>query len=447
MQRWMDNNPTFVNLLFNLQIFKTMSKNSKVSGQTLNAQTESTLAIELFLNENYAFRRNVLNGKVEFAEKQPAPDELETTDGQAPADDQMVEKLGEYRVLTKEALNSIVIRAKREEICEKGSPKQSITDYVGSEEVPTYNPIQEYLNGLPQWDGHNYVADLLSRLPGLTSEKEAFLAIWLRSMSAHWQQLDSVHGNECVLTLIGAQGCGKTTFLRLLLPPHLREYYLDHLNLSNKFDKEMALTNNLLVNLDEMDAITASQHAMLKQTLSKNKVNGRPIFGRAQEDRPRYASFSATTNNPHPLTDPTGSRRFICVRIPEGKFIDNTGDINYEQLYAQLVYEVNEQKTPYWFNNEEVSRLQELNQEYMQQKDIDEIISICFRKPEEGERVKPMNSSRLLKLIRNEYPSVPDTQSSIVKVALAMRSLGFTSTPHAHSSYYYAVPKIESLQK
>ena len=83
----------------------------------------------------------------------------------------------------------------------------------------------------------------------------------------------------------------------------------------------------------------------------------------------------------------------------------------------------------------------------MQQKDIDEIISICFRKPEEGERVKPMNSSRLLKLIRNEYPSVPDTQSSIVKVALAMRSLGFNSTPHAHSSYYYAVPKIESLQK
>ena len=63
-----------------------MVQNSKVSGQTLNAQTESTLAIELFLNENYAFRRNVLNGKVEFAEKQPAPEELETTDGQAPAD-------------------------------------------------------------------------------------------------------------------------------------------------------------------------------------------------------------------------------------------------------------------------------------------------------------------------------------------------------------------------
>ena len=91
--------------------------------------------------------------------------------------------------------------------------------------------------------------------------------------------------------------------------PQLRQYYLDHLNLSNKFDKEMALTNNLLVNLDELDAIRPSQHAALKQTLSKSKVNGRPIFGRAQEDRLRFASFVATTNNPHPLVANTRSTK------------------------------------------------------------------------------------------------------------------------------------------
>ncbi len=119
--------------------------------------------------------------------------------------------------------------------------------------------------------------------------------------------------------------------LRRLLPRQLREYYLDHLNLSNKFDKEMALTNNLLVNLDELEAIRPSQHAALKQTLSKNKVNGRPIFGKAQDDRPRYASFVSTTNNPHPLTDATGSRRYICLTIPKGQFIDNAGDIDYER--------------------------------------------------------------------------------------------------------------------
>ena len=39
-----------------------------------------------------------------------------------------------------------------------------------------------------------------------------------------------------------------------------------------------------------------SQHASLKQTLSKNKVNGRPIYGCAQEDRPRYASLSKSAS-------------------------------------------------------------------------------------------------------------------------------------------------------
>jgi predicted P-loop ATPase len=97
------------------------------------------------------------------------------------------------------------------------------------------------------------------------------------------------------------------------LPVNLREYYLDHLNLSNKFDKEMALTNNLIVNLDELEAIRPSQHAALKQTLSKSKVNGRPIYGASQDDRPRYASFVATTNNPHPLSDAMGSRRYRTI--------------------------------------------------------------------------------------------------------------------------------------
>ena len=309
------------------------------NGGAMNAALETTLSIELFLNENYHFRRNVLNGKVEFSGK-PA-------EGEEPT----------FRPLTQQALNSIVLKAKREDICEGKNPKSDIQTIINSDDVPTFDPIKTYLDSLPQWDGQNHVAQLFGRIPGISSEQLAYLSIWLRSAVAHWLQMDTLHSNECVPTLIGAQGCGKTTFLRRLLPMHLRQYYLDHLNLSNKFDKEMALTNNLLVNLDELDAIRPSQHAALKQTLSKSKVNGRPIYGAAQEDRARYASFVATTNNPHPLTDATGSRRYICLTIPEGQFIDNAGDIDYDQLYAQVLYELRELKAPYWFNNDEVARI------------------------------------------------------------------------------------------
>ena len=394
------------------------------SNSTMNEHETSTnvLSIEVFLNERYLFRHNVLNGKTEFAKK------LE--DG----------TVTEYRVLTQKALNSILIQAKREDVFEEGGSKSDIQEYINSEEVEDYDPIQHYLNNLPAWDGKNHVARLFSRLPGISSEQLNFLTIWMRSTVAHWLQMDVEHGNECVPTLIGAQGCGKTTFLRRLLPLHLREYYLDHLNLSNKFDKEMALSNNLLVNLDELEAISPSQQAQLKQTLSKSKVNGRPIYGASQEDRPRYASFVATTNNPHPLTDPTGSRRYICMTIPEGQYIDNTGDIDYEQVYAQVLHELREDKAPYWFNNEEVARIQQLNQEYMEVKDIAELVEICFRKPNEGERVKALSCKEMLKVIQSKYTSLEINHKTKVHLANAMKELGYESKEYHHSAQYFAIP-------
>ena len=199
-----------------------MSEKLTINGEAMNASLEGLLAVEQFLNDRYLFRRNVLSGKAEFADK-PA-------EGKEPT----------FRPLTVEALNSIVLKAKRKDVCDGKSPKPDIQEYINSEEVPTYDPINDYLNRLPQWDGQNHVANLFSRIPGISSEQLAYLCVWMRSVVAHWMQMDELHANECVPTLIGPQGCGKTTFLRRLLPKQLRQYYLDHLNLSNKFDKEMA---------------------------------------------------------------------------------------------------------------------------------------------------------------------------------------------------------------
>ena len=373
---------------------------------------------ELYLQDHFEFRNNVLNGKVEFRPKGDA----------------------DYRPLTERAQNSIVLDMLREGLDNEGNPKTLCQLYLHSEAVPVYDPVRDYLEHLPQWDGHNHVADLFNRLPGITSEQAGYLAVWLRSAVAHWMQMDTLHGNECVPTLIGSQGCGKTTFLRRMLPQHLRQYYLDHLNLSNKFDKEMALTNNLLVNLDELDTIRPSQHAVLKQTLSKSKVNGRPIYGASQEDRVRYASFVATTNNPHPLTDATGSRRYICLQIPDGQYINNVGEIDYDQLYAQVLHEVQDEKAPYWFTNEEVARIQELNQNFMEQKDMAEIVKACFRKPKEGEKAQSMNSTQMLNVLHTAYPSLKINHSAKLFLSETMKDMGYEICSHGHVNYYKVVP-------
>lgn len=378
--------------------------------------------IECFLQENYEFRRNALSGKVEFRKVA----ENDETAG--------------WRVLTPEVLNSIVRKAKLEDIVD-GSPRTDIEEFIFSDATPVYDPIQDYLLALPTWDGKNHVAELFNRIPGLTSEQLSWCSTWLRSAVAHWLGLDAEHGNECVPVLIGAQGCGKTTFAMRLLPPALRTYYLDHINFGNKFDADMALTHNLLVNIDEFANMKGNQQGKLKQTLSKQKVNGRPIFGKSQEDRRRYASFLATTNDEHPLTDPTGSRRYICLQVPKGRFIDNTQSVDYEQLYAQLLYEIREKQIPYWFTNSEVERMQEANQSFLKEYKLDEMIGSCYKVPEENEPSKWYMLGHVFDRLKSQFPTLEDNSSMRIKVGKALKCMGCPSERTNRGMKYQLIEK------
>ena len=376
--------------------------------------------LDEFLSENYEFRHNVLSDVYEIRElgSEPKP----------------------FRPFTREARNSLLRRIKSEGL-DIQSPGLNVDEYVYSEETPLYDPAGDWLQSLPAWDGRNHVAELFDRIPAVTTEQHHLLAIWLRSTVAHWSGMDMMHGNECVVTLIGTQGCGKSTFCARILPPHLRSYYLDHINLGNKNDKEMALTGNLLVNLDELDQIKAGQHAELKQTLSKIMVNGRPIYGRAQKCRHRYASFVSTTNNPRPLNDPTGSRRYLCIRIPEGELINNETVIDYEQLYAQVVYELNEKQMRYWFNGEEVRRIEQLNQGYQRIVSLEGMIDTCFRRPEDGETVRPLLIDEILKEILAEFPSIRTTEGIHVRLGKVLKAQNFERKRITQGSAYYVVSR------
>ena len=384
--------------------------------------------VESFLNENYAFRRNLLSGKTEFAILN-GKDDMNLGDVGQDVDVEeetaMVDADGVvWKVFTKESFNSIVRRAKKLGIGGKSSPRKDIEEYVESDAVADYDPIRNYLDSLPAWDGKNHVAELFSRIPGITSEQLAWCATWLRSSVAHWLQMDMLHGNEVTPVFIGQQGCGKSTFANRLLPEELRQYFLDHINFGNKFDTEMALTHNLYVNIDEFANMGASQQGKLKQTLSKVKVNGRPIFGKSQADRPRYASFLATTNDEHPLCDATGSRRYICIRIPAGKYIDNGSPIDYEQLYAQVMYELRDNKTPYWFNNDEVARIQEHNYPYFKTDDMDSMVKAYFRLPKDACEGKWMLMGEIFDILHGHYPMLMAGHKTKIRIGLALSFLG-----------------------
>lgn len=386
------------------EIRSEMSETASVNPETNAPEMveNDLLAVEYHLEHNYQFRRNVLSGLVEY-KKTGEPDE-------------------NFSRLTSEVLNTIFIKAKRE-IPDDTSLKTDIKAYVESDIPPVYNPVVAWLDSLAKWDGKDRVAEFLNRIPGLSDEKIDFLRIYLRSNVAHWLNMEQEHGNETVPLLIGNQGCGKSTFCVRFLPKHLRQYYLDHFNLANKFDKEMALSSCLLICLDEIDMYNARQMAQIKQALSKVKVNGRKIYGKTIDERMRFASFIATTNNRHPLVDKTGSRRFLTIEIPNGEVINNNDEIEYEQLYAQLLYEVRDEKLRYWYTNEETLRIQELNAPYEQTLDLEQMIDCMFRKPQGNEKHGAFTSLDIRKILKQQYPDVTDSQINSIKIGKAMKEM------------------------
>ena len=101
--------------------------------------------------------------------------------------------------------------------------------------------------------------------------------------------------------------------------------------------------NHVAELFDRIPAVTTEQHHLLaiwlRSTVAHwsgmDMMHGNECVV-TQKCRLRYASFVSTTNNPRPLNDPTGSRRYLCIRIPEGELINNETVIDYEQLYAQV---------------------------------------------------------------------------------------------------------------
>ena len=211
--------------------------------------------------------------------------------------------------------------------------------YVRSALTPDYNPIADYLSRCLPWDGQtDYIRQFARRVPTAYDVWPDMFHRWFLAMVAQWQQRSRDYGNSLVPMLIGGQGTHKSTFCKLILPPSLREYYIDDIKLDAAEQVERMLSRMLLVNIDEYNAKTEREQAKIKRVLTERDVQTRKMRSDQYVMLPRLASFIATTNDGQPLTDPTGSRRYLCCELTG--VIDTDTPVLHERLYAQAVGEL-----------------------------------------------------------------------------------------------------------
>ena len=366
--------------------------------QSIPNDTLQMMKTEIFLNENFELRKNLMTGVAEYREKY--------------SDDQT------FKPLTEEVRNDMTMRAT--ELGLKSWDKD-VNRFIDSTRIEQYDLVNVWLDKLPKWNGHDYISELAARVPTSQPHWPKYLKMWLIGMVAQWRESDKqLTGNALTPLLIGRQGCGKTRFCKIILPPELRDYYNDKINFKNEFDLNIALTMFAMINIDEFDKTTASQQIVLKYLLSSAEVKFRPPYGKTIRQFRRYTSFIGTTNQQKPLVDPTGSRRFVCVGV--------NGNINFEdnlehrQLFAQALHLFNTGER-FWLDNEEIATLIKENEPYQKLNDLVEMIGETFSKPKAGEG-RWWGLTEIHELLKNRYANY-DPKTSFTKLGRALSDQKF----------------------
>jgi len=364
-----------------------------------------------FLKRRYKFRRNSITNQLEYIEEGMY--------------------MFDWSALTKEATNRIVIDALMEGIV---IWDKDVKRFVESTYINDYDPVHDYLGALPDWDGKDRVSELARRVPTANADWERNFHTWMLGMVAQWMGLNKIHGNAMVPLIIGAQGDGKSTFCKLLLPEELRNYYTDRLDFANKNDAERALSRFCLINIDEYDSITKRQTAFLKHILQKTSVMSRQLYSSVITDNTRHSAFIATTNDMTPLTDPSGSRRYMCIRTTAK--IDTRTPYDYPQIYAQLKAEL-QQGVKSWFDSEEESAIQLQNRDFEQYDIMQEVFNEVYRKPKHGENGEYLMVSTILHNLHLKYKSLKEDKSNYQKLGRYLMRQSFKHKKMNYGSVYY----------
>ncbi len=380
---------------------------------------------EQFLNDHYELRYNTMLKTTEFRPRNAEAAEECGMDAPAVATETP------WRPITDRDLNALTVN---QLLAGGQSWSYGMRLCVDSSRVDSFDPVADYLDHLPRWDGqHDYIAELAARVPTQYKEWPQLFRRWLLAMVAQARGMNQEHGNSLVPLLIGAQGTGKSTFCKMLLPRHLRQYYMDDIKMDNAEQVERVLGRMWLVNIDEYDSKTPREQAKIKRLLTERDVQVRRPRSDQYVLTQRLCSFIATTNDDRPLNDPTGSRRYLCVELSGP--IDTTTPIDHDQLFAQVLHEL-EHGERFFLTREEEAAMEVHNEQYCRQRVLEKAVSAVLE-PAPTSRDTLMTATDIMDLLA-DHGLRPQDQPSPRQLATVLRTIGLRRGAQQGKHGWYA---------
>ena len=352
-----------------------------------NATGTETRQLIDFLKSNYHFRYNLIMGYAQYQQ----PD----SETWMPIDERVI--------------NTLTMKARLTGINIWNSDTKR---FVESQLVDDYHPVNDYLQSVRgTWDGQDHIARLTDTVKTNCKHWHSWFRRWLLAMVAQWLHLDQQYGNAVAPLLISAQGYHKSTFCKSLLPPELSWGYIDNLQIAEKRQVLQAMSQMLLVNLDEFNQISPTlQAGFLKNIIQLSTVKMKRPYGKHVEEFPRLASCIATTNMTDVLSDPTGNRRFIGIELTAP--IDVATPPCHPQLYAQLLHLL-DQGERYWFDTSETQSIIEHNRRYQLKSPTEMLFDDLFEVTADEQKGRYLSTTAIYDYMRRRGGSQLSSRSIV----------------------------------
>ena len=331
----------------------------------------------------------------------------------------------EWREIDDQDYSTFIMRLK------KGGLSVSKNDMIDMTESrdfsPLYDACKEYLDSLEPWEegDPDYIYDMFSCLPITDKENRDFLIEmerkWFVNMVAMMMGRETE--NPLMPIYAGPEYTMKSTFVRSILPPELRRYYIEA-SPAQQLDKDflISMSDSPLISFDELSIDKDQKADALKQAITLNETNVRSPYGRKSKRRKRTCSFAGTTNENQLLPNISGRRRFLIISI-EDNVQPRLSSINHEGAYSQALYLLQNSKYNYKPTKAESQRISLLNAPFMVTNDCEAVLRTLLRKPDNGETGLALGGGDILRLMGDNHIYVRDANAT--NIGKAMNKIGF----------------------
>jgi len=246
-------------------------------------------------------------------------------------------------------------------------------------EENSFHPIKDFLAPL-KWDGVERLDTLL--IDFLGADDNAYPRAIMRKFCV--AAVARIYSPGCkfdnVLTLVGAQGVGKSTFFSRLG----MKWYSDSFGTIQGKEAYESLQGAWLMEMGELAGLKKAEVDAVKHFISKAEDRYRVAYGRRTENFPRQCVFGGTTNLKQPLQDSTGNRRWWVVdtmdQEPTLNVWDDMTPKYVSAVWAEAKYRY-EQEEPLFLNKELEQKATAVQEDHTERDEREALVREYLAKP------------------------------------------------------------------